>query len=149
MEGVFFPEKMATSTFYPFFLPYQPQIHDYNHPSSGNLIYPKADELNYLEFELRLNYILLLFQKPNLLMFFFKGLLFFLLFYYPFLFKLSSLIISTNDALIIPVGTATTPIKAIIDPNILPANVIGYISSKPTPVKEATAPQKEGLLYLI
>ena len=56
--------------------------------------------------------------------------------------------ISTKDALIIPVGTAITPTptKAIIEPNILPPNVIGYIASKPTPVKEETAHQKEDVM---
>ena len=49
---------------------------------------------------------------------------------------------STNEALTMPVGTATTPIpiKEINVPNSLPPKVFGNISSKPTPVKDDTAP---------
>ena len=60
----------------------------------------------------------------------------------------SSSIICTNEALIIPVGTATTPtpIKDINVPNILPQKVRGYICSKPTPVNEDTAHQKDSVM---
>ena len=55
---------------------------------------------------------------------------------------------STNDALTIPVGTATTPnpIKDIIVPNSLPPKVLGNISSNPTPVNEDTAHQKDSVI---
>jgi len=57
-------------------------------------------------------------------------------------------IISTNEALIIPVGTATTPTptKDIIVPNILPPSVKGKISLNPTPVKDETAHQKDSVI---
>ena len=53
----------------------------------------------------------------------------------------SSSNISTNEALTIPVGTATTPIpiREMNVPNNLPPKVLGNISSKPTPVKDDTA----------
>ena len=49
-----------------------------------------------------------------------------------------------------PVGTATTPTPTsdIIVPNILPPKVNGYISSKPTPVKDATAHQKDSFILV-
>ena len=54
----------------------------------------------------------------------------------------------TKEALTMPVGTATTPIpiKEINVPNSLPPKVFGNISSKPTPVNDDTAHQKDSVI---